>query len=59
MFATDICGILGMPQSSKCHGNIMEFDSGIRLEPLSVAYTSMTRVYPFENGRNEKIMSYI
>ncbi len=26
---------------------------------ISVAYTSMTRVSPFENGRNEKIMSYI
>ncbi len=38
----------------------MEFYYGqilIEIATHSVAYTSMTRVSPFENGRNEKIMS--
>ena len=49
VFAADICGILSMPQSNE-YASVMP--------QISVAYTSMTCVSSFENGRNQMIISY-
>ncbi len=57
-YATDICGILKRLRHTHSTGAYWQISpANSSMPPITVAYTSMTRVSPFENGRNEKIMS--
>ena len=55
MFAADICGILIRLGHTEYATNI---GGKHKYAAISMAYTSMTRVSPFENGRNQMRMSY-